>query len=382
MNFPRSCVIFSACILLFSELFTSCASTSSGKKTDSLSENTVPASQIKLIFAGDIMAHTINFKAGNFPRIWEDITPLVSSGDLSFANIEAPVNDKKDWSTYPQFNMHSSYVQAAIDAGFNVFSLSNNHTNDWGLEGINATRNFFAARKELWACGLKSKKNDPLTYKVITKNDWKILFVSITEILNRPDASGWIDYFPAKKHDDFIKQLKEISASNQHDLLIISIHTDEEEYKTKVTESHKSFYRQLVTECGADIIWANHPHCSKEFELISTEEKKAFIMYANGNTISAQRTSPSFNKTPSERDDTGDGLIIKITMEKDIKPEFKSIEPYFITTYIQPDAQFTVKLVDDDFIHCLKRTGHYGWAGYLENRRSIYNNLKGKSKWQ
>ena len=71
---------------------------------ESSEENENPS--ISLVFAGDIMAHETNYKSGNFNLIWQDIKPLVSSGDLSFANIEAPVNDDMEWSAYPQFNMH------------------------------------------------------------------------------------------------------------------------------------------------------------------------------------------------------------------------------------------------------------------------------------
>jgi len=366
---------------------------------------------ITLLFAGDIMAHANNYRAGHFDRIWADISPLLKTSDLAFANIEAPVNDKMDWSSYPQFNMHSEYVQAAVDAGFNVFSLANNHTNDWYLEGINATRTYFESKKNVWACGLKTKGGDPITYRLIEKNGWKILFIAFTEILNRPDYAKWIDYFPQKKHGELLKQLKELNEKVEHDLFVISVHTDEEEYKSQVTESHKLFYRQLVNECGADIIWANHPHVSKEFELIETEQnKKAFIMYANGNTISGQRTSPSFNKKANERDDTGDGLLIKVKVEKNstalygaaknqnrsnenkvgsaVKvPEDKGayiskIEAHFITTYIRPDGQFTVKLCDEDFIHSLERSGLDNWAQYLKKRMDIYETIKGKSKWQ
>ncbi len=345
------------------------------------------------------MAHANNYRAGHFDRIWTDISPLLKTSDLAFANIEAPVNDKMDWSSYPQFNMHSEYVQAAVDAGFNVFSLANNHSNDWYLEGINATRTYFESKKNVWACGLKTKGGDPITYRLIEKNGWKVLFCAFTEILNRPDYAPWIDYFPSKKHEELVRQLRELS-SLPHDLFVISVHTDEEEYKTQVTESHRKFFERLIEECGADIIWANHPHVSKEFELKEKDGSRAFIMYANGNTVSGQRTSPSFYKGMNERDDTGDGLLIKVQVEKKQKsssknkggpavkepedkgPYISKIEAHFITTYIRPDGQFTVKLCDEDFIHSLERSGLDNWAQYLKKRMDIYKTIKGKSKWQ
>ncbi len=353
------------------------AQADSGKKTDG------SAGTISMIFAGDIMAHTVNYNSGNFDRIWQDIKPLLKTCDLGFANLEAPVNDAQDWSTYPQFNMHSSYVEAAVQAGFNVFSLANNHSNDWYLEGINATRTWFENRSDVFACGLKTSPSQKITFRLIENNGWRILFAAVTEILNRPDYASWIDYFPAKNHSLLIEELKNIQSKNKHDLFILSIHTDEAEYKKNITGSHKVFFRQLVQDCGVDVVWANHPHVYKEFETVTVQDKKAFIMYANGNTISGQRTSPSLAKKPNERDDTGDGLLIKVTFEKkDSKVSLKQIEPHFITSYIQPDRQIAVRLADEDFIHCLYRSGLFDWADYIQSRKNIYENTKGNSTWQ
>ena len=382
MIFRRSCVIsFIACVCLAA---LSCASTGKAQnvqQSDLQNSTDQNDSKITLVFAGDIMAHKINYTAGNFDEIWRDIKPIVKNSDLAFANLEAPVNDRMEWSTYPQFNMHSAYVNAAIDAGFNVFSLANNHTNDWYLDGIKATGHFFNSNKNVWACGIKEKSGSPLTYRLIQKNDWKILFVAVTEILNRPDFASYIDYYPAKKHGKLIEELKALAQNTPHDLFVLSVHTDDEEYKTKVTESRKKFFKTLASECGIDIIWANHPHVSMEFEKIELEDGlRTFIMYANGNTISGQRTNPSFYKKPNERDLTGDGLLFKIVCSKSRK--FDSIDSYFITTLIKSNGQFVIRLVDDDLIHSLDRSGVDHWKNYLVERRKIYDSLKEKSKWQ
>ena len=152
-------------------------------------------------FAGDLMAHKPNWDRGHFDEIYEDIKDELLECPLVFANLETPVCDSKPYSTYPNFNVHHEYVEAAIDAGFNVFSLTNNHTNDQFLEGINSTREWFLKKeaetnetqRPVFACGLKNKPEDPLTYMIIKQDDWTILFVSITEILNTNYYSSYID---------------------------------------------------------------------------------------------------------------------------------------------------------------------------------------------
>ena len=373
-------------------LFSSCATTKNASSSLS-SQNAAPESELSLLFAGDVMAHAPNYKITDFDRIWRDIRPLVSSSDLAFANIEAPVANDIPWNTYPQFNMHTEYVEAAIKAGFNVFSLTNNHTNDQYLDGIKQTKKYFDSRKGIWACGLKEKSGGPLTYKIIHKNDWKILFVSITELLNRNDFASYIDYYPSKesKRNQLIEELKKLQEESKADLFVLSVHTDEPEYVIKVTESHKKFFRRIIEECRADIIWANHPHVVKIFEEtaasshytqdLGQKNRKAFIMYANGNTISAQRTNPQFAAPETPRDYTGDGLLLKLKATKmsDGSVILSDYEPHLITTYITPAWQFVIKLLDDDFIATLDRAELVTWAKYLTERKKLMEKvLEGK----
>ncbi|WP_147615909.1 CapA family protein [Treponema pectinovorum] len=412
MIFTRSCApkffTSTAKSLVLIILLFSCSSTKQKIVDETQQEqaaNEKITTQINLTFAGDIMAHPVNFRQKDFSKIWQDLKSVLQGEDLCFANIEAPVCDSLEWSGYPQFNMHSTYVKAAKDVGFNVFSLANNHSNDWYLEGINETRTFFERFEKtdgIYACGLRKKNDSKITHRIIEKNGWKILFVAFTEILNRPDAANFVDYFPQKKQKELIGTLKKLREQNEADLFIVSVHTDEEEYKKQVTQSHRIFFKTLVKECKADVIWANHPHVTKEFETIEVFDdetsRKAFIMYGNGNTISGQRTRPSLQKNPDERDDTGDGLLIKVKFQKETLLNLKrddaknkktknkitltKIEPHLITTYITPDGQFVVRLADEDFIHCLERSALLLWANYIKSRIKIYEDLKGISKWQ
>ena len=134
--------------LFISILFFSCGTTSKIIKEPAegqpLNQSPEPESQhkkhdkdtINLLFAGDIMAHSVNYYITSYEKIWRDVKHLISEPDLAFANIEAPIDTTRSASSYPSFNMTQKYVQAAVDAGFDVFSLCNNHTNDQYKNGI------------------------------------------------------------------------------------------------------------------------------------------------------------------------------------------------------------------------------------------------------
>lgn len=359
-------------------------------------EKTEETERLTLLFAGDIMAHRPNYSMKNYSKIWKDIKPLVSGADFSFANIEAPVNKNLPFSPYPDFNMQPSYPEAAIDAGFNVFSLVNNHTNDKGLEGIKETRKWAEKIEEdsklserpVYFCGINKSPGEKISYKIIRKGNWKILFVAVTEILNRPDYRSYLNYVAASKKnwEDFSEYLVQIRKENPCDLMILSIHTDEPEYILSAGQKRKSYYRSLISK-GVDVIWSNHPHIVREREFFGENETKLLknaIIYGNGNTISGQRREPDFKNPENPRDDTGDGMILKIVFQKNSRQEtsIEKIETHFITTYINTAWEFVIKFLDDDFIHYLKDIGRTEWAEYIQARKKITENIKETTIWQ
>ncbi|MDD6969667.1 MAG: CapA family protein [Treponema sp.] len=356
--------------------------------------------EIKLLFAGDIMAHTNNYHISSFDKIWRDVKYLIDGNDLVFANIEAPVDTTKPVSSYPNFNMPQNYVQAAVDAGFNVFSLCNNHSNDQYLDGIKETLKTVdriceqaaknATPRSLYFSGLKNSKESEFSYNIIEKSGWKILFLPMTELLNRPDFSEYINYIKTDdaSRNEFIDYVKKLREKNPCTVFILSFHTAEPEYTRNITSRQEEFYKELITN-GVDIIWANHAHIIKNRKIIVDTETNCdkLIMYANGNTISGQRRNPDLtSKNPNgERDNTGDGLFYKVTLKKDNNGsvKIKKCEPIFITTYINTANEFVLKPLNQDFVNYLYSVPRTNWAKYIERRININQEAtKDLIEWQ
>ena len=359
-----------------------------------------PNDEIKLLFAGDIMAHTNNYHISSFDKIWRDVKYLIDGNDLVFANIEAPIDTTKPVSNYPNFNMPQNYVQAAVDAGFNVFSLCNNHSNDQYLDGIKETLKTVdriceqaaknATPRSLYFSGLKNSKESEFSYNIIEKSGWKILFLPMTELLNRPDFSEYINYIKTDdaSRNEFIDYVKKLREKNPCTIFILSFHTAEPEYTRNITSRQEKFYKELIKN-GVDIIWANHAHIIKNRKIIVDTETNCdkLIMYANGNTISGQRRNPDLtSKNPNgERDNTGDGLFYKVTLKKDNNGsvKIKKCEPIFITTYINTANEFVLKPLNQDFVNYLYSVPRTNWAKYIERRININQEAtKDLIEWQ
>ena len=351
---------------------------------------------LTLLFAGDIMAHKPNYSMSDYSLIWKDIAPLALSSDFSFANIEAPVDDSIPYATYPRFNMHSEYPEAAIRAGFNVFSLVNNHSNDKGLSGMKHTREWAektesahkGTEREVFFSGLKESGGDAIGYKIIKKNGWTIIFCAVTEVLNEKDHIEYMDYVPPAPdaREAFGNRIRHIRAENPCDIFILSIHANVPEYIRSVSQAQRSYYYKLL-DCGADIIWANHPHVVQEREFIGKKSERRFsklILYANGNTISAQRHKPAFDAPDDPHEYTGDGLLYKVIYYKKEKGGIAILhetKAHYITTYITTAYQFVIKYLDDDFIAYLKNAGRREWMRYIAARKIIMENTRVRKTW-
>lgn len=351
---------------------------------------------LSLVLAGDIMAHEPNYMMKDFSMIWHDIEDVVRSGDLAFANIEAPVAAELGFDTYPTFNMEESYPNAAIAAGFNVFSLANNHTNDKLLQGIQGTLRYFdkleagneERERKIYACGIKLTANAPLTYRIIEAKEWRILFVAVTELLNRPDSLAYIDYIRpnADARAAFKKQIAELREQSGCDFFVLSVHSSEEEYVARVSDARRKWYRELL-DSGVDIVWANHPHVTRGWELYGEEATgsvRKMILYGLGNTISGQRSNPNFANPAAARDDTGDGVLVSVALDKDAdgRPFIAAAIPTYITTYLDPQKNYIIKKLDDDMISTFAEQGNKKQADYFAARKKITEKFAGTTLWE
>jgi len=66
------------------------------------------------------MHHEINADTPDYDRIYDSARHLLHIDDLSFANIEFPVDPAREPAGYPIFNGTVEYLEAAVRAGFDL----------------------------------------------------------------------------------------------------------------------------------------------------------------------------------------------------------------------------------------------------------------------
>ena len=348
---------------------------------------------LRLCFAGDIMAHNVNFRMKDYSLIYRDISPFLAGFDLAFANLETPICNDLPYQTFPNFNIHAEYAQAAIDAGFNVFSLANNHTNDQGKAGIRGSADFFdAARSQgVYSAGLKKSGSDVLTYELIEVQGWKILFAAITEIVNSNTHGDLFDFYPftSKGKLKLKNELLRLQRENPCDVFILSIHSADPEYVLEVSKERREYFYSLL-DLGVDIIWANHSHVTKPWERVSckqTEENESrktdkLIMYGMGNTISGQNIPLNFENPAHPYEYTGTSILLQVDLkvqnpaERDCekRPLLKivDIQPKIIVTHVDKGYNFVIRCLDEELIAQQDKR----LAAYYKKRLELMQNIQ------
>ncbi len=273
-------------ILLFSLYTVNLSGTE--HKSLAIDKNNLPegGDTITIIGVGDIMMGTLIPSRTYLPKN-NDCSPLLkptskilSSGDVTFGNLEGVFTDtqkgakncgssKNCWT----FGMPSKYVDCLTNAGFDLISIANNHTGDFGQTGRTNTVNVLK-KAGLTYAGLTSCPS-----AILEKNGVKYGFCAFAP--NR----GTVQITDYARAQQIVKDLE-----SKCDIVIVSFHGGAEgskhqhvTRKTEVFLGHNrgnvyEFARKVI-DAGADVVFGHGPHVTRAVDLY----KDRFIIYSMGN---------------------------------------------------------------------------------------------------
>jgi poly-gamma-glutamate synthesis protein (capsule biosynthesis protein) len=228
---------------------------------------------IKINIFGDFLT-----KKG-MPELDGGLKELIVDADYNVVNFEAPV---KTIDSYPIKKSGPAHCQSVegpkwlINAGFNVFSLANNHIMDFGKEGLKATQEAFG--NTYIGAGTWEEAYKPF---LIEKNGLKVALLSLTHCefgtltdrYDRRDTSlygtAWINH---PMVDSLVVKLK-----NEVDYIIVIAHAGIENIEQPLPEWRER-YRTLI-DLGCSAVMGGHPHIIQGYE----EYNGKPIFYSLGN---------------------------------------------------------------------------------------------------
>jgi len=241
-----------------------------------------PTPRINVAAVGDIMMGTdyplLKLPENEGRALFNESKEILRRANITFGNLEgtlyeggSPGKDIKEDEVY-LFRTPPKFVNNLVDAGFNVLSLANNHTGDFGREGLTSTK------KTLKSVEIKysSKAGEVAEFKV------KGVKIGLVAVSFGPPPRSIVN--PEKVLDE-IGLL-----SKKYDLLILSIHggkegrpalqtkNEDESFLGKPRGNLVEFAHQAIVR-GADLILGHGPHVPRAMEVY----QKRLIAYSLGN---------------------------------------------------------------------------------------------------
>lgn len=273
--------------ILFIVLNCSAQNISDTLKIDSLTQNT-----LSIIGVGDMMLGT------NYPAEWylpankdcypllKNVKTILKSADLTVGNLEGCFSDTaplvkrcKDTTKCYAFRMPESFAGCFKDAGFDVLTIANNHSGDFGDLGRNTTVKLLDSLEIKHAGWIKYPTSvfskDSITYGIAAFAPNK----------------GTVSIYDTIAAKNIITSL-----SSKCDIVIATFHGGAEGSKHQhVTRKTEEFYGEnrgnvyefshALINSGADIVFGHGPHVPRALELY----KNRIIAYSLGNFCTYRR---------------------------------------------------------------------------------------------
>ncbi len=242
----------------------------------------INSTTITIASVGDIMMGTTYpdtfLPPAQGQYLFREASPYFKQADIVFGNLEGtlcnegiPRKKAKRGKVY-LFRTPPSFAKNLKDAGFTVMSLANNHTLDFGLAGLDSTKE---ALKSM-GIGYVTKYGDVFTTQI---NGLTVKFLGFS---TGPPPGSIL--YPQKP----LAQIEAIS--KECDILVVSVHgggegrdflhtKDEEETFLGEKRGNLVKFARSAIDNGADVVLCHGPHVPRAMEVY----KEKLIVYSLGN---------------------------------------------------------------------------------------------------
>ena len=238
---------------------------------------------LTIAVCGDIMMGTtypkVRLPENDGRDIFKDVGPVLRAADITLGNLEGTLCDggkctKGNGAYSYAFRTPTSYASLLTDAGFDFLSMANNHSRDFGIEGIESTE---------WAL-----QEQGIEYSgVAGRKEWAVVVKD--GIRYGLCAFGHNSY--TVKHTDlnWVKRILD-TLKTQSDIIIVSFHGGAEGAdRAHLPEGPESYigenrgdlrrFAHFCIDNGAAMVFGHGPHVTRCVEVY----KGHFIAYSLGN---------------------------------------------------------------------------------------------------
>ena len=239
------------------------------------------APEFRVAAVGDIMlggTATPELRKLGYDYPFEQVRTVLKQAQLVFGNLEGPLTDGGEPMQDKKYVFRSppdKVAPALARAGFNVVSLANNHSMDYGSQGLEDTRTALE-KNGIRAVGAGKNLAQARTPAYLKAGAATVAFLAYSltfpeEFWATPDKPG-----TAFGHEDSVRA--DVAAARQKaDVVIVSFHWGQEG-KTELRDYQVQLAHAAI-EAGAAAVLGHHPHVVQAVE----HYKDGVILYSLGN---------------------------------------------------------------------------------------------------
>ena len=242
--------------------------------------------EVTLLIFGDLMLDryvrkSIEKNSQDYPFL--KIKDLLTISDLVLANLEGSFTDFPPKPLHPNnmvftFDPKMTFVLKRL--GFNLLNLANNHTLNFGQEGLSQSKGYL--------------RESGIDYFGDPQNQQEISLVrQLKEI-----KIGLVGYHDLGSDNLILEEIQKLK--RETDFVIVYAHWGKE-YQTAFSKFQQRQAQRLI-DSGADVIFGSHPHVIQPIEVYKNKP----IFYSLGNFL--------FDQTFSQK--TQQGLGVKLILSQ------------------------------------------------------------------
>jgi poly-gamma-glutamate capsule biosynthesis protein CapA/YwtB (metallophosphatase superfamily) len=230
-------------------------------------------------------------------QTWRQTTSGIAglvNGDLNFLNVETVVTDSNSITRDTKgqrgpfnFRTHPNGIRHLVETGFNVFSLANNHSMDYGVQGLKDTLRHIAKLRRFGLkgyAGIGMNREEASRPQLISVKGARVAFSATGIVTNNlarhragPSKPGQIAY----RFDDDFDLVTNRLAKAQSDYRILSIHYGIEGQVRADRRQIRDWREKAALNSNIDLIVGHHAHVPRGVEIAGN----SVIFYGLGNFL-------------------------------------------------------------------------------------------------
>jgi len=256
---------------------------------------------VRLAFAGDVYLGGnvgVLLEKNGYDYPYKHVKEILQQADIAAANLETSVTslelEKPNLKTY-EFRSDPKVLPAFRDAGFDVVSLANNHSMDYGPEGLRDTMRHLRDHSIDYV-GAGENRAEAFKPVYFDKNGVKVAVLGFSRVIPIPEEWDWkagedrIGLADTYNHTYPVQVIE--AAKKEADIVVVLVHWGNELDEEPDSAKQVDLGRRYI-DAGADLVIGSHPHVLQGIEYY----KGRWIAYSLGNFIFTKSSNPATYET-------------------------------------------------------------------------------------